>query len=154
MSGRAQRWKSVSAVALRLLLLVSLWRGPVLWGHEHSADCTDLATHLSLFHGGDPDALHLGWHWHLRFPNSRGPVAPDENSPFGDSGDSLPVVLSGTSSTLMAAMSSWAAQLCVPADPAAKCGVGASSRQTAVAAFGTGPGAAPDTLQLLCRMHC
>src|SRR5690606_3831927 len=63
--GRAQQWSGSKAVAFRLLLVVSLWRGPVLWAHEHSAACEDLSRHLSVFHADNPEAWNLGWHWHL-----------------------------------------------------------------------------------------
>ena len=59
----AQR-RSVS-IALRLLLILSLWDGPILWGHQHSAGCSHLPEHLAKYHANDARAMELGWHWHL-----------------------------------------------------------------------------------------
>ncbi|MBI1346086.1 hypothetical protein GC163_07335 [bacterium] len=54
----------------RLLLAVSLWDGPVLWGHQHNHDATADAEHIARYHAGDPEAALLGWHWHCSLPES------------------------------------------------------------------------------------
>ena len=53
-------------VVFRLALMMSLWEGPVLWGHSHAGDCSSsLIGHVTRLHGGDCDPLCLGWHWHF-----------------------------------------------------------------------------------------
>lgn len=154
MFGRAQQWSGSKAVAFRLLLVVSLWRGPVLWAHEHSAACEDLSRHLSVFHADNPEAWNLGWHWHLCLPESRGPLAPEDKVPFGDPGDSLPALVSAPHSSLTAGLSSPATQTTVSAFLARSDFDSLSSAEAGVKRFGRGPGAGPSTQQLLCRMNC
>lgn len=69
-----------SSAVFRLLLVVSLWDGPVLWGHVHAVGAGDLMTHLQQFHLHDPEPFGLGWHWHLSLPEDGKPGSP------GDSG--------------------------------------------------------------------
>ena len=60
----------IATVVFRLLLAVSLWNGPVLWGHQHVHGATADAEHIARYHANDPDASHLGWHWHCTLPES------------------------------------------------------------------------------------
>lgn len=62
----------------RLLLVVSLWQGPVAWIHMHAPDAEGLADHLARFHADDPDPFCLGWHWHLSSPVTGEPTSDHE----------------------------------------------------------------------------
>jgi hypothetical protein len=71
---RPQYWGSV---ALRLLLLVVAWQGPIAWFHCHGSlagvneNQTWLAKHLQTHHPGVPlfSTAHLGWHFHFELPS-------------------------------------------------------------------------------------
>lgn len=156
MSGWAQQRCGFSAALFRLLLVASLWRGPVLWAHEHSAACEDLTTHLSIFHADEPEAWNLGWHWHLSVPDSRGPLTPqdEEKVPYGDPGDSLPALVPGSLSSLTAGLSSPATQSAVAEFSSSSSFDSLSPSEAEVLQFGKRPGVPPSTQQLLCRMNC
>jgi len=65
----------LSRVALRLLLVVSLWEGPVVWGHSHTSVMSpseSLVAHIAAHHACESDATHLGWHWHFSIPEADG----------------------------------------------------------------------------------
>lgn len=70
-----------SAVVFRLLLVVALWEGPVLWGHTHNADRSALAGHIARFHACDVDPASLGWHWHFSLPDTDGSGRSDDECP-------------------------------------------------------------------------
>lgn len=53
---------------LRLLLALSVWDGPVLWGHVHTDGQKGLDTHVARFHACDQSPWTLGWHWHITVP--------------------------------------------------------------------------------------
>jgi len=133
---------------------MSLWRGPVLWAHEHTAACEDLTTHLSVFHADEPEAWNLGCHWRLCFPESRGPLAPENTVPFGDPGDSLPALVSGSLSSLTAGLSSSATQTAVAVFVTSSSFNLLSPSAAEALRFGKRPGVPPSTQQLLCRMNC
>lgn len=54
-----------ATVCFRLLLVMSLWQGPVLWGHQHTPESGVSTTHIAQFHGNQSDAWNLSWHWHF-----------------------------------------------------------------------------------------
>jgi hypothetical protein len=56
------------STVFRWLLVVSLWEGPVLWGHVHAVGEAGLGAHLQRCHLHDADPFGLGWHWHLSWP--------------------------------------------------------------------------------------
>lgn len=64
-------------VGLRLLLWMTLWPGPLPWGHSHAGIQDQLAEHLARFHPHDDHAAELGWHWHLSFPDWEHPGQDD-----------------------------------------------------------------------------
>lgn len=81
--------------ACRLLLLVLLWQGPLLWIDYHGASATEmnsnalsfdvsLAAHLRRFHTGGSDAGQhpIGWHFHVTMPEDDGD--PRSNDPRHD----------------------------------------------------------------------
>jgi hypothetical protein len=80
-----------TAVWFRLLLALSLWQGPVLWGHQHRG-VTGLAEHIARFHADNSSAGSMGWHWHLMMPNGQHPLSPNS----GDQHTSAPRDLSRT----------------------------------------------------------
>ena len=55
----------LAAICFRLLLVMSLWQGPILWGHQHTPDSGVSTAHIARFHGNRSDAWSLSWHWHL-----------------------------------------------------------------------------------------
>lgn len=62
-------------VAVSVLLLASLWRGPLPWCHSHSepetaADASaGLAWHVQWLHvSADNGSVVAGWHWHFVLP--------------------------------------------------------------------------------------
>lgn len=65
------------SVVFRLVLIVSLWQGPIVWGHCHQHSAVGLASHLAKFHSDVSDPWTLGWHWHCTFPNDAFPVSSD-----------------------------------------------------------------------------
>ena len=74
---RAGRW----SLALRVLLLVSAWQGPLPWWHSHGGiagaseqDSIWLVEHLQCWHPGleAASADSLGWHMHWGYPSSTG----------------------------------------------------------------------------------
>ena len=71
-----------SLVAGRLLLVASLWQGPICWGHEHTCEGMDLAAHLARFHRAETDAMTRGWHWHLSMPNQSGNELPGDDQSY------------------------------------------------------------------------
>jgi hypothetical protein len=89
--------------ALRWLLLLAAWQGPIPWCHSHgtlasSADMSPwLVEHLHSHHPCVDPAAHLtfGWHFHTRMPGDPHedpdePTAPDqERLPLSTTGDSL-----------------------------------------------------------------
>jgi hypothetical protein len=64
----------------RLVLAISLWQGPILWGHAHTADISE--NHLTRFHIQPTLGGMMQWHWHLS-PPARLPHCPfqDEDQP-------------------------------------------------------------------------
>lgn len=65
----------LSRIALRLLLVLSLWDGPVVWGHSHATAMSrteSLAAHIAAHHACEGNAAHLGWHWHFSIPDADG----------------------------------------------------------------------------------
>lgn len=74
----------IAAVAFRLVLAVSLWPGPIPWGHEHFTTQADLHDHLVRCHAQDPEGWQTGWHWHFSLPGSHAPLSdcrhPDQES--------------------------------------------------------------------------
>jgi len=141
----------LAAAGFRLLLIVSLWQAPVVWGHQHSTDAADLAEHLALFHGGDFESCNLGWHWHVSLPQGEAPCSPESpQSPR----DSLPGVVDSVSTPGSHLLS--ARVLHELADLIPLAASGGSSLLTAAA----GPNylatwsAAHSPQQLLCRMSC
>ncbi|MFV0443991.1 MAG: hypothetical protein ACK5Q5_10515 [Planctomycetaceae bacterium] len=63
-------------VWVTVLLLVSLWRGPLPWCHNHAApesaahDSAELAWHVRwLHHAAAIENVDSGWHWHFVLPN-------------------------------------------------------------------------------------
>ncbi len=64
---------SISQVCLRrfigLLLLVTVWNGPVPVFHWHEGNSNDLVfrRHVEKFHSEEADVEHLGAHWHFAF---------------------------------------------------------------------------------------
>jgi len=71
----------LSAVVFRLLLIASLWQGPIAWGHAHSPNVAGLADHIAKFHSGQLDTSCCDWHWHYSLIGDALPSSPDrENS--------------------------------------------------------------------------
>lgn len=74
----------IAAVAFRLVLAVSLWPGPIPWGHQHLTTQVDLHDHLVRCHTQDADGWQTGWHWHYSLPGSHAPLSdcrhPDQES--------------------------------------------------------------------------
>jgi hypothetical protein len=75
---RPQQRCPFAAVGFRLLLLVSLWQGPIIWGHDHAVTDLHLAEHVARFHVSESDSWKLGWHWHFSIPESRQPTSPED----------------------------------------------------------------------------
>lgn len=69
------------SLACHLLLALAVWQGPVPWFHCHgthsvlAVEAQSLRLHLQLFHPEvDPEGdEELGWHLHLRLPESGQP---------------------------------------------------------------------------------
>lgn len=75
-------------VVFRLLLVVSLWEGPVVWGHSHRVAMmgpANLTSHIASYHECDTAAADLGWHWHFSIPATDG-----DSSGSGQSSHRLP----------------------------------------------------------------
>lgn len=89
-------WPPWSAVALRLVLLVAAWQGPIPWCHGHAGASSQdspawLVEHLHLYHGGEPGRWEIfGWHLHADF--LRSPLG-DEDPSRGGSPPEFPVSL-------------------------------------------------------------
>ena len=147
-SGWAQPRHGFCAVCFRLLLVVSLWRGPALWGHEHKAGGEDLATHLAIFHPDEPDPWNLGWHWHFSLPDSPGPLSPEGEEPLSHSCDPLPALLSDSLVTSSTGVSTPTAMSALSDHFASPDGVSHSRSVPKALHFG------PLTQQLHCRMNC
>lgn len=95
------------SLALRWLLLLAAWQGPIPWCHSHGTLSSSpslspwLVEHLQSHHPCvDPAAqLTFGWHFHTRMPGDPRedpdePSAPDqERLPLTNSGDSLATCL-------------------------------------------------------------
>lgn len=81
LSREAHRRFPVSVVGFRLLMVVSLWQGPIAWGHQHAPDSVGMADHLARFHAGETDAFCLGWHWHVTLPGTGSPTSTDQGPP-------------------------------------------------------------------------
>ena len=58
----------LSSVVFRLMLMASLWQGPILWGHSHQQVREGLADHIAKFHCEGASSWQLGWHWHCSLP--------------------------------------------------------------------------------------
>jgi len=66
----------LSGVAVRLVLVLSLWHAPLPWVHSHAvAESADghshaLSRHVHALHAEDLEhgATHIAWHWHLVLP--------------------------------------------------------------------------------------
>lgn len=86
-SANCPRRNSLTAVVFRLMLAISLWEGPILWGHQHSSNSTGMATHIARCHACDESPQSLGWHWHVSLPvqgdpsSSKGDDVPQTNLP-------------------------------------------------------------------------
>lgn len=90
----------LSRIALRLLLVLSLWDGPVVWGHSHATAMSrteSLAAHIAVHHACEGNAAHLGWHWHFSIPESDGA----DPSPGKSSRRVAPSVLPAAESALV-----------------------------------------------------
>lgn len=81
---RPQQRCPFTTVGFRLMLMVSLWQGPIIWGHDHAPVNARLAEHVARFHAGESDAWNLGWHWHVSMPDSRMPNSPEDSGPHRD----------------------------------------------------------------------
>lgn len=68
----------LTTAVFRLLLVASLWQGPILWGHQHHLASAGLSFHTAQCHSNDEDSRELGWHWHLSWP------VCDESCPTDD----------------------------------------------------------------------
>jgi len=68
-----------TSVVFRLMLIASLWQGPIIWGHCHQHSIVGLANHIAKFHSQTPDPWDLGWHWHCSLPGDAFPVSSDPN---------------------------------------------------------------------------
>lgn len=71
----------LASISFRLLLVVSLWEGPVLWGHTHTNATPGLAFHIGRLHSGDPAAMNMDWHWHLSVPDRNGDEQSERKLP-------------------------------------------------------------------------
>lgn len=142
---------SLSAVVFRLLLVVSLWQGQVVWGHQHQADSSSMAEHIARYHAGDPNAWNLGWHWHLS--NACGGQPIDDTQGRHDFCPHLsvnPILLASQfSSGQTLDASDWVAFLPVSriSAPVAYSGMGSEPQSTAAVRFQGPP-------EQLCRMNC
>lgn len=58
----------LTSACLRLLLVISLWQGPIIWGHKHHGSGEELANHIVRFHGQELTPREMGWHWHCSMP--------------------------------------------------------------------------------------
>ncbi len=138
----------VAGVVFRLLLLASLWEGPVLWGHTHNSATPGLSAHLARLHQGQLAAMNIGWHWHLSLPESGQGEQSDGKFPK----DYQPTVVL-TSAGLMSCVSS---PLSVPAAWAdsygANCGALQPQFMSRVACSTIIFNSSPQ--QTLCRMSC
>lgn len=85
------------ALAIRLMLALSLWQGPLVWGHDHSTSAPS-AEHVARFHGGDLASAQSEWHWHFSFPEGADPSSSPTDEPPPPS--SWPRTLSANSSGL------------------------------------------------------
>lgn len=99
------------AIALRVLLILSLWEGPVLWVHQHSLEVVGLSKHLEQFHSDAQTEIadNAEWHWHLSWPASSEPCE-------GQSGESTPRSRNVTQTVSSATSLSWVMQLSVSLD--------------------------------------
>ena len=82
--GRPQQRCPFATVSFRLLLLVSLWQGPIIWVHDHTPVDSRLAEHVARFHASESDPWNLGWHWHVSMPESRIPTSPEDSGRHQD----------------------------------------------------------------------
>ena len=101
----------VAAIGFRLLLILSLWQGPIVWGHYHDGHHVQnghgqnghgqnghgqnghgqdrrglkrsgLAEHLARYHQGETKTECGHWHWHVTLAH-RGPVGEHDSLPPG-----------------------------------------------------------------------
>ena len=68
----------LTSVLFRLLLVASLWQGPILWGHQHDLNSVGLSFHTARCHSNDDHTTNLGWHWHLTLPTTHEDQAPND----------------------------------------------------------------------------
>lgn len=96
------------SIALRVLLIVSLWEGPVLWGHHHSPGFIGLSEHLEQFHPGleTRSPPQSEWHWHLSWPESPEPCEEGRK-------ESTPRSRNLTAATSIVTAHSWSVQLSI-----------------------------------------
>lgn len=91
------------SLALRCLLLLLVWQGPIPWCHCHDTAASSsptpwLAKHLQKYHAGVDLCAPplLGWHLHARLP---GVPSDDPGEPTQPDQEQLPVVNSVDSLT-------------------------------------------------------
>lgn len=143
---------SIVAVCFRLLLAVSLWQGPVLWGHQHEPNSAGLAAHLSRFHADDSHALTLGWHWHLSLPVQRVPGSSDDAE---QSQQPLPlIVVSSASLCANISYSSSEPTAFAALTPTALIDSGLEASRTGTCGFLATYCPAHSPQQLFCRLSC
>jgi len=59
-------------------MIVSLWQGPIVWGHRHEQGDVGLANHIHKFHDESHQSSCLGWHWHCSLLSDVFPASSDE----------------------------------------------------------------------------
>ena len=85
------------ALAIRLMIALALWQGPLVWGHDHSTSAPS-AEHVARFHGGNLTSAQSEWHWHFSFPEGADPSSSPADEPLPPS--TWPRTLSASSSGL------------------------------------------------------
>lgn len=84
---RLRQRRSMAEIALRLLLAVSLWHAPIVWGHCHETDDSELADHVARFHAHDSASINMEWHWHVSLPDRQNPNSSRETQRDSDFGE-------------------------------------------------------------------
>lgn len=146
MFSRRRQQLSLTAVALRFLLALSLWQGPILWGHEHHVGSAGITAHLATFHSGDANAMQLGWHWHLSLPNWDPSQSPEGSDPSPQSTPKIAVSSGGKASVSVVS-----ANVPVESIDRPLCAAAAVFWRAALLASIQ---AARPPLQTLCRLNC
>ncbi|WP_437226225.1 hypothetical protein SH661x_004473 [Planctomicrobium sp. SH661] len=78
-----RQYEVLAAVVFRLVLMTSLWQGPVVWGHSHHQTEAELADHIARFHSGVSDCRCNGWHWHCSLPDDVAPKSSGQSNGNG-----------------------------------------------------------------------